>query len=232
MRVLLVEDHAATGEGTARLLADEGATVVEASDGRAALELVRRGDIDVILLDMMLPDFDGREVLKAIQSRRPPGLKGVLVLTGDLTQERLDEVRRLVGDALIGKPIDVRCAGRDAADVPPATRRARRRCKAKGVREPVGGGQKAASRPAKRYPCRCTPGRGVSSPAWSGFGLATGLFRTVVHQDDAPPHTLDLIEMGAGAPSPRSPRRQFPVLGGDVPVHRADVVWELSALVQ
>jgi signal transduction histidine kinase len=107
MHILLVEDHAMTREGTARLLAGEGATVLEADDGRSALELLRKGGADVLLLDMMLPDLDGREVLKAIQAKRPPGLKGVLVLTGDLTPERLAEVQRLGADALIGKPIDV-----------------------------------------------------------------------------------------------------------------------------
>jgi CheY-like chemotaxis protein len=55
----------------------------------------------------MLPDMDGREVLRRIQVERPPGLRAVLVLTGDLTADRLAEVQRLGADALIGKPIDV-----------------------------------------------------------------------------------------------------------------------------
>lgn len=107
LRVLLVEDHHATREGTARLLLGEGATVIEACDGHSALEQVQSGCADVLLLDMMLPDLDGREVLRTLQRERPPGLKGVLVLTGDHTPERLDEVRRLGADAFIGKPIDV-----------------------------------------------------------------------------------------------------------------------------
>jgi two-component system response regulator RegX3 len=107
MRILLVEDHATTRESTARILRAEGAEVLEAADGRAALELLPAGGVDVILLDMMLPDMDGREVLKVIQGRRPAGLKGVLVLTGDLTAQRLEEVQQLGADALIGKPIDV-----------------------------------------------------------------------------------------------------------------------------
>jgi signal transduction histidine kinase/ActR/RegA family two-component response regulator len=107
LRVLLVEDHPTTREGTERILSGEGAAVVEAGDGRSALELLRRGGVDVLLLDMMLPDVDGREVLRAVQAERPPGLRGVLVLTGDLTPERLEEVKRLGADAFIGKPIDV-----------------------------------------------------------------------------------------------------------------------------
>jgi PAS domain S-box-containing protein len=106
--VLLVEDHATTREGTARILTGEGATVLEADGGRSALEMLRHGGIDIVLLDMMMPDLDGREVLRSIAKERPPGLKGVLVLTGDLTAERMEEVKRLGADGLISKPIDVR----------------------------------------------------------------------------------------------------------------------------
>jgi signal transduction histidine kinase len=107
MRILLVEDHPTTRESTAQILRTEGAEVREAPDGQAALALLPQGPVDVILLDMMLPDMDGREVLKVIQLQRPAGLKGVLVLTGDLTRERLEEVQQLGADALIGKPIEV-----------------------------------------------------------------------------------------------------------------------------
>jgi signal transduction histidine kinase len=107
MRLLLVEDHAATREGTAHLLRDEAAVVLEAPDGRSALRVLQEEPVDVLLLDMMLPDIDGREVLKALQGKRPPGLRAILVMTGDLTNERLEEVQQLGADALIGKPIDV-----------------------------------------------------------------------------------------------------------------------------
>jgi signal transduction histidine kinase len=107
LRVLLVEDHSATREGTARILADEGAVVQEAADGTSALRLLDQGPWDVILLDLMLPDIDGSEVLKALGGRRPAGLKAVIVMTGDLTGPRLEQVRQLGADAVIGKPVDV-----------------------------------------------------------------------------------------------------------------------------
>jgi CheY-like chemotaxis protein/anti-sigma regulatory factor (Ser/Thr protein kinase) len=107
IRILLVEDHTATRESAVQILRGEGATVLEAADGRSALQMLEQGGVDILLLDMMLPDMDGREVLKVLQVHRPDGLKGVLILTGDLTSERLEEVKRLGADALIGKPIDL-----------------------------------------------------------------------------------------------------------------------------
>lgn len=107
LRVLLVEDHATTREGTKQLLGGEGAEVEDAADGAAALRALEHSQFDVVLLDMMMPNVDGREVLRSLQARRPPGLRAVLVLTGDLTPERVEEVRRLGADGLIGKPVDV-----------------------------------------------------------------------------------------------------------------------------
>jgi PAS domain S-box-containing protein len=107
MTILLVEDHAATRESTAQILRGEGASVSEACDGAGALRLLQEQPIDALLLDMMLPDMDGRDVLKFLHGQRPERLKGVLVLTGDLTPERLEQVKQLGADALIGKPIDI-----------------------------------------------------------------------------------------------------------------------------
>ena len=118
LRVLLVEDHGPTRESVAQLLRDEGAVVTEAGDGKSAFAALDREQTDVLLLDMMLPDLDGREVLKSIRDNRPSGLRAVVVLTGDVTAERLDEVRRLGADLLLGKPIDVNKLIADLRRVP------------------------------------------------------------------------------------------------------------------
>jgi signal transduction histidine kinase len=107
LAILLVEDHSATRDSITRLLADEGARVSAAGNGAAALAALAPGCTDVVLLDMMLPDLDGREVLRRLRAERPAGLLAVVVMTGDLTPERLDEVQELGADALIAKPIDV-----------------------------------------------------------------------------------------------------------------------------
>ncbi|MBI1853444.1 MAG: response regulator [Planctomycetes bacterium] len=108
MRILVVEDHATSREGTKQILVQEGATILEAPDGATALRLLETERIDVVLLDLMLPDMDGREVLKALETRRPTSVRGVVVSTGDLTEERMAEIKRFGVDALIAKPVDVR----------------------------------------------------------------------------------------------------------------------------
>ena len=108
LRVLLVEDHEPTRRATARILAAEGAKVTEAADGRAAIEQLDIDGHDALLLDMMLPDLDGREVLLRLQKQRPLSLRTVLVMTGDVTAERAREVLSLGADALMHKPINAR----------------------------------------------------------------------------------------------------------------------------
>jgi signal transduction histidine kinase len=106
MRLLLVEDHQSSGEGVKQILEEKGAVVVEASRASVAFDILRRDWFEVVLLDMMLPDMDGREVLKALRDERKPGLR-VVVLTADLAAERQEEVKRLGADFLIAKPVDV-----------------------------------------------------------------------------------------------------------------------------
>lgn len=107
MHILIVEDHHTTREGTAQLLRQEGAKVTDVRDGSAAIAALRADHCEVLLLDMMLPDMDGREILRQLQAERHKNLKGVLVLTGDLTSDRMDEINRFGADGLIGKPIEI-----------------------------------------------------------------------------------------------------------------------------
>jgi len=68
-RVLVVDDEAAVRRCTVRMLRLHGAEVVEASGGKEAIEAVGRETFDVVLCDIMMPDADGIEVLRAIRGR-------------------------------------------------------------------------------------------------------------------------------------------------------------------
>jgi len=107
LRVLLIEDHDDTRAGMREFLIQEGARIDEAPDGASALERIRNGVYDVILLDLMLPDMSGTEILRALSEDRPPGLKGVLVLTGDSHQHSRVAKLGIHPDALLQKPVDL-----------------------------------------------------------------------------------------------------------------------------
>jgi heavy metal response regulator len=76
MRFLVVEDEKRIADFLSRGLESAGYAVDVAGDGSTAVELVHATDYDLVILDMMLPDMDGLQVLEKIRNRKssPPVL--------------------------------------------------------------------------------------------------------------------------------------------------------------
>jgi CheY-like chemotaxis protein len=70
-RVLFVEGHSATRQICSRLLRDEGYEVLEARNGRSALDLVKHNELDAVVTDWLLPDMDGFQFLNQLATHRP-----------------------------------------------------------------------------------------------------------------------------------------------------------------
>ncbi len=70
MRVLLVEDDVTAAKGISLILKTAGFTVDYTDLGRDALEMVRRYDYDLILLNLVLPDIEGYEVVRRMRAAR------------------------------------------------------------------------------------------------------------------------------------------------------------------
>ncbi|HYO24132.1 MAG TPA: ATP-binding protein [Lacipirellulaceae bacterium] len=107
LRVLLVEDHEDTRVAFSRLLGAQGATVDLAHDGREALRILGHHPPDAVLLDLMLPDMDGREVLRHLSLHRPANLRCLLAVSGDVSDARRREVESLGADGLVAKPLQI-----------------------------------------------------------------------------------------------------------------------------
>lgn len=104
-RVLVVDDDPTIADSVAARLRAEGLDVRIANDGPSAVEACRSGQPDLVVLDVMLPGFDGLEVCRRIQAERPVP---VLMLTA-----RADETDLLVGlglgaDDYLSKPFSMR----------------------------------------------------------------------------------------------------------------------------
>ena len=88
-RIIVVDDEPPIRAVVRGFLEREGMTVAEAADGPAAVEAVRAFSPDVVILDIMLPGFDGLEVLLRVHAFADPL---VIFLTA-----RTDEIDRIVG---------------------------------------------------------------------------------------------------------------------------------------
>ena len=82
IRIAIVDDHAMVRAGLRQFFAEQPdfSVVAEAADGRGALDIVRTAEIDVILLDIGMPDQSGVDALAAIKARAPD--LPVLILSG------------------------------------------------------------------------------------------------------------------------------------------------------
>lgn len=81
LHVLVIEDNADVAEALCELLSVYGHSAESASRGKAGLARIERGDIDLVLLDLGLPDIDGYEVVKQIRAAGHRTLP-VVALTG------------------------------------------------------------------------------------------------------------------------------------------------------
>lgn len=70
-RILIIEDEDMTAKAVKKGLELHGMEVEVAEDGEKGIELVKRNEYDLILLDLKMPKVSGEEVLKVIRKIRP-----------------------------------------------------------------------------------------------------------------------------------------------------------------
>ena len=105
-RILVVEDDSAIAFGLQVDLRSEGYDVEIASDGERALQLARRGNFDLILLDVMLPRKDGFEVCREL---RLGGTKTpIIMLTAKVQEAEKVMGLELGADDYVTKPFSPR----------------------------------------------------------------------------------------------------------------------------
>jgi DNA-binding response OmpR family regulator len=105
IRILLIEDQADLAFGLKTALENDGFEVEIAGDGVAGLERVRRGGLDLVILDLMLPRLDGYKVLRTIRgegSELP-----ILILTAKGEEANKVQAFSQGGDDYVTKPFGV-----------------------------------------------------------------------------------------------------------------------------
>ena len=101
-RVLLVDDHPKILKFLEIDLKLRGFEVISAASGRQALEMVDSAKPDIMLLDMIMPDMDGFEVLRKLRvfSQLP-------VIAFSASPEKQDVAMRLGANDFVPKPLDM-----------------------------------------------------------------------------------------------------------------------------
>ncbi|MCR5508512.1 MAG: response regulator transcription factor [Lachnospiraceae bacterium] len=104
MKVLIVDDERAIVKGLAFGISNDGNEVDCAYDGEEALEKIKSGDHDIILLDVMLPGLDGFEVCKRVRE-----FSDVPIIMLTARSDDTDKIAGLTGgaDDYVTKPFNI-----------------------------------------------------------------------------------------------------------------------------
>jgi two-component system response regulator PilR (NtrC family) len=103
--VLVVDDDDAIRLIMTRILARAGFAVTQAADGREAIQKIQHHRFDAILLDLMMPNTDGYEVIAYVKQHHP-GQRGVIVVSAAAVRA-FDKIDMTVVAATLRKPFDL-----------------------------------------------------------------------------------------------------------------------------
>jgi len=103
-RILIVEDHPLIAELVETRLRIEGMQPTKCPGGREALALLTSDPFDVVILDIMMPDVDGYEVLRHIRSTTETAELPVIFLTAKSTPADIEKGLSLGANHYITKP--------------------------------------------------------------------------------------------------------------------------------
>jgi DNA-binding NarL/FixJ family response regulator len=106
IRIAIIDDHPMVRAGLRQFFSDQTdfSVVAEAASGREALDIMREGDVDVIVLDIAMPEQSGIDALAAIKAREPD--LPVLILSGFPEQHYATTLLRLGASGYLNKECD------------------------------------------------------------------------------------------------------------------------------
>ena len=107
-RILIVEDNALAREMYRSALKPLGAELLETQRGLLAADIARREQPSLVILDLVLPDISGQEVLKLIKSAPETARIPVLAVTNSATAGDEASLKALGFAGLITKPVNIK----------------------------------------------------------------------------------------------------------------------------
>jgi PAS domain S-box-containing protein len=108
MRVLLTDDNAINRQVIKLFLAPQGCDVVEATNGKEALDKIATAEFDLVLLDVHMPVMDGKEAIQRLRANPKWAQLPVIALTADAMSGDRERYLALGMTDYVSKPVDQR----------------------------------------------------------------------------------------------------------------------------
>lgn len=109
-KLLVVDDIAENRNLLSRYFGARGFRIAQADCGRTALSMIKQQHFDAVLLDIIMPEIDGIEVLKTIRASHTPAGLPVIMVSGRSASNDIKLVLDLGANDYITKPIDLAAA--------------------------------------------------------------------------------------------------------------------------
>ena len=106
LRILVADDNPTNRVIVMRLLERQGHTIETATDGREAVDAVRRGGLDLVLMDMMMPELDGIDATREIRALAGGGCVPIVGLSANAAPADEAACRAAGMDGFASKPIN------------------------------------------------------------------------------------------------------------------------------
>jgi CheY-like chemotaxis protein len=107
-KILIVDDDVRNSFALSKLLTDKGIIARIAQDGQQALELLAEDpEIDLVLMDIMMPVMDGYETTRQIRARQEFNCLSILALTAKAMKGDREKCLAVGANDYLPKPIDV-----------------------------------------------------------------------------------------------------------------------------
>lgn len=119
---VLVADDAPSNRALLReWLAQAGLTIIEAEDGRQAVQMAQEHHPDVILMDLRMPNLDGYEATQQIKAQTETQALPIIAITATATTDEATKARQSGFDGYLIKPLEIQTLLAELARFLPAT---------------------------------------------------------------------------------------------------------------
>jgi twitching motility two-component system response regulator PilH len=101
LKVLVIDDSFTARSIVTRLLTDRY-EIIQADSGKNALTILSQGSVDIVLLDLLMPDMDGYQTLKALREHYPS--IPIIILSADIQDSTRNRILAAGARAVLHKP--------------------------------------------------------------------------------------------------------------------------------
>ncbi len=107
MKILVIEDEILIQQSLKKMLEKKGATVLTASQGMDAIDIIRNEELDKIVCDLMLQDISGFDIIEEAKSKYSPEeiSRKFVIITAYSSEQVLIKARNY-GCAVLNKPFE------------------------------------------------------------------------------------------------------------------------------